>query len=344
MKLSVIVIVYDMPRQAMNTLYSLSAQYQYNVCEADYEVIVVENHSAHTLNPDDVLQLGNNFRYFLRDEPGVSPVPAVNFGCDQAQGEYLGLIIDGARMVTPRVIQYALLAFSMNPQSLVMVPGYHLGEQDQKFHLDSGHNAEKEKARLETLDWKQNGYRLFQYATWSSSNQRGYFQPMQECNCLFTSYKNFEVIGRADERFQLSGGGSINLHIYRSLGLLPHILLIVLPGEGSFHQFHGGITTQQLDAQDERQQLLKQFDAQLNAIWQEKSHHDFKALTREPLMLGAVTRWAQPFLHKASELATTRFNRLTQNGKPFWEDDAVFDRFTENRVSVVDDNYTVPDF
>jgi hypothetical protein len=167
---------------------------------------------------------------------------------------------------------------------------------------------------------------------------------MQECNCLFTSYKNFEAIGRADERFQLSGGGSINLHIYRSLGLLPHILLIVLPGEGSFHQFHGGITTQQLDAQDERQQLLKQFDAQLNAIWQEKSHHDFKALTREPLMLGAVTRWAQPFLHKASELATTRFNRLTQNGKPFWEDDAVFDRFTENRVSVVDDNYTVPDF
>jgi len=217
----------------------------------------------------------------------------------------------------------------------VMVPGYHLGEQDQKFHLDTGHSEAIEISRLKALDWQANGYRLFQFATWSSSNQRGYFQPMQECNCVFAAASDFEKIGRADTRFNLPGGGSINLHIYRSLGLLPHSQLFVLPGEGSFHQFHGGVTTQQHADNEARLALLKQFDQQLDALWQ----GEFKALTREPMMLGAVTRWAQPFLLKASELASTRFARLTQNKKPFWDDDTSFDRFTENDISVVTDDY-----
>lgn len=338
-KLSIIVIAYNMPRQAMNTLYSLSVPYQKNVSVDDYEVIVVENRSSHNLHKQDVLALGSNFHYFLRDEKGVSPVDAVNFAFEQARGEYIGLSIDGARMVTPRVLEYALLAFALNKHALVMVPGYHLGEHDQKFHLDAGYTEEKEIAKLRELNWHENGYRLFQFATWSSSNQRGYFQPMQECSCIFASAKDFEKIGRADARFNQPGGGSINLHIYRSLGMLPHSKLFVLPGEGSFHQFHGGVTTQQHANNEARQELLKKFDQQLDDLWQ----GEFKALTREPMMLGAVTRWAQPFLLKASELASTRFARLSQNQKMFWDDDTNFQYFTENTVSVIDDGYTAPD-
>jgi len=338
-KLSIVVIVHNMPRQAMNTLYSFSVPYQQNISVDDYEVIVVENKSKHLLHKNDVLSLGSNFHYFLHDEPGVSPVPAVNFAFTQAHGEFIGLSIDGARMVTPRVVEYALLAFQFTRQALVMVPGYHLGEQDQKFHLDTGHSEEKEIATLRDLNWHENGYRLFQFSAWSSSNQRGYFQPMQECSCVFASAKHFDKIGRADPRFTLPGGGSINLHIYRRLGMLPESKLFVLPGEGSFHQFHGGVTTQQHKDHEERQTLLKQFDQQLNEIW----GGEFKALTREPLMLGAVTRWAQPFLAKASELASTRFARLTQNKKSFWDDDASFNHFTENNISVIDDHYVAPD-
>jgi len=337
--LSIIVITHNMPRQTLNTLKSLAVPYQKNVSDSDYEVIVVENQSDNNLLESDVCSLGSNFKYFLKEEGGVSPVPAVNFAYEQAQGSFVGLVIDGARMVTPRVVEYTLLAFKISQDSLVMVPGYHLGEEDQKFHLNSGHSEEKEVAKLEELNWLENGYRLFQYAAWSSSNQRGYFQPMQECSCIFTSRQNFEAIGKADPRFDKPGGGSINLHIYRSLGMLPQSKLFVLPGEGSFHQFHGGVTTQQLQDNDERQSLLKSFDTQLDEIWQGK----FKALTREPMMLGAVTRWAQPFLAKASELASTRFQRLTINQKEFWDDDAQFDHFTENEVSVVNDGYTPPD-
>lgn len=328
-----------MQRQAMNTLYSFSVPYQKNVSVDDYEVIVVENRSSHNLNKEDVLSLGSNFHYFQREEKSVSPVGAVNFAFGQARGAYIGLSIDGARMVTPRVIEYALLAFALNKHALVMVPGYHLGEQDQKFHLDTGHNEEKEIAKLKELDWQAYGYRLFQFATWSSSNQRGYFQPMQECSCVFASANDFEKIGKADIRFTLPGGGSINLHIYRSLGMLPQSKLFVLPGEGSFHQFHGGVTTQQHTDNEARQALLKKFDQQLDELWQ----GEFKALTREPMVLGAVTRWALPFLLKASELASTRFTRLTLNQKPFWDDDAGFDHFSENSISVVTDDYKPPD-
>jgi hypothetical protein len=337
-KLSIVVIVYNMPRQALNTLISLSVPYQKNVCADDYEVVVVENRSARNLNPDTVAALGPQFRYFLRDETGISPVPAVNFAFTQCRGEQIGLIIDGARMVSPRVLEYAMLAARISEHALVMVPGYHLGERDQKFHLQTGHTEQLEMEKLEKLQWQENGYRLFKWACWSSSNQRGYLQPMQECSAVFCSADNFRRIGGADERFDQAGGGSINLHIYRSLGMLPDILLYVLPGEGSFHQYHGGITTTEFEDDDARKVMLKTFDTRLEEIWK----GPFKALTREPMLLGAVTHWAQPFLEKASEMASQRFTRLTLNKKPFWEDDSNFPHFTENAISTLDDNYQPP--
>lgn len=337
--LSVIVIVYNMPRQAMNTLRSLALSYQKNVAADDYEVIVVENQSANLLDPSAVAALGSQFRYFLRDEKGVSPSPAVNFAFSQCRGKQIGLIIDGARLVTPRVIEYALLAAKISENALVMVPGYHLGERDQKFHLQTGHTEQLEIDKLAQLEWIENGYRLFKWACWSSSNQRGYLQPMQECNALFCSAENFRKIGGADERFDQPGGGSINLYMYRRLGMLQDVQLFILPGEGSFHQFHGGITTQELPDDDERRAVLKSFDTRLEEIW----GGPFKALTREPMLLGAVTHWAQPFLEKASDMASQRFVRLTLNDKPFWEDDAAFPRFTENAISRLNDGYRPPD-
>ena len=143
-KLSVIVIVYNMPRQAMNTLHSLSVPYQKNVTPDDYEVIVVENRSSNNLDAAAVAALGPQFHYFLREEPGVSPVPAVNFAFSQCRAAQIGLIIDGARMVSPRVIEYAMLGARISENALVMVPGYHLGERDQKFHLQSGHSEKLE--------------------------------------------------------------------------------------------------------------------------------------------------------------------------------------------------------
>ena len=126
-KLSIIVIVYRMSRQAMNTLYSLSAHYQRNVCEADYEVLVMENLSDDSLNASDITALGNNFRYFPRHETSASPVNAINEGFREAQASFIGLIIDGARIVTPRVVEYAIAVARTSENPLLATPTFNLG-------------------------------------------------------------------------------------------------------------------------------------------------------------------------------------------------------------------------
>ena len=156
------VVVHQMARQAENTLVTLAARYQRHVSEADYEIIVVENRSSDVLGEARATATGGNIRYFLRDEPGTSPAPALNFGVSQARGARIGLVIDGARMVSPRVVEYALLAGRMDPNALVVVPGYHLGETEQS--KASGHDERAEQALIDGIGWRENGYRLFEVA------------------------------------------------------------------------------------------------------------------------------------------------------------------------------------
>lgn len=320
-----------MPRQAMNTLYSLSALHQKNIEKDEYEVIVVENSSSNQLNEAHVLGLKGNFHYFLREESSQSPVDAINFAYQQCQGDMIGLIIDGAQMVTPRVLEYSKMAHLMNPHALVTIPAYHLGEVEQKDLTPGEDHENTERLKLQQLNWRENGYRLFQYACFAPSNNRGYFQPMQESSCLFCHRDDFEAIGQADERFNLPGGGSINLHIYRSLGILKTTQLFALPGEGTFHQFHGGVTTSNIE---KRQELITQFRQQIDDIWQGK----FQSLTQEPTLLGAITFHSQRFMEESCKLGMRRFTRLAKNKKSYWPDDQYHERFTENNMSDTDEN------
>lgn len=319
-RISVLVIAYKMPRQALNTLYSLSARHQQNIRENDYEIILVENESSANLDEAEVLSLGNNIRYFRRQETSASPCRAINFGLAQCRGKSICLMIDGARMVTPRILEYALLAQQANADSLLAVPGYNLGPQQHQFHLDIGYNEDVEKKLLEQVHWQHNGYRLFDIANISGANEKGIFHPLLESNCMFSSAKNFERIGGANEAFDLPGGGSINLHMFRQLGLLPQTRhYFITPGEGSFHQFHGGITTQQAADRDE---VLESHRKQLHSYWE----GGFHAMRREPVLLGAVGSHAQRFLHYSSVLGTRRFNWITRgnNARHPWLDDALF--------------------
>lgn len=327
-KLSIVLIVYNMPRQAMNTLYSLSVHYQKNIRAEDYEIIVVENHSANNLNEAAVKQLAVNSRYFLREENSPSPVHAINFGFQQCRAPMLGLMIDGARMITPRVLEYVLMAQRIDAKALVAVPGYNLGPVEHQLAAEHGYSEEQEKNLLDTCDWKNMGYRLFDIASIGGANPTGVINPLLESNCVFAARSCFEQIGWADTEFTYPGGGSLNLHIFRSLGMLAETgRYFILPGEGSFHQLHGGVTTQDSSrlAKTEREQMLKQFAKQLNKRW-----GVFSVLKREPTLLGAVTSHAQRFLKFSCEEAITRFKRLDENKTPHWVDDLA--RTKKNQV------------
>jgi cephalosporin hydroxylase len=52
-----------------------------------------------------------------------------------------------------------------------------------------------------------------------------------------------------DEGFSMPGGGFTNLDLYERIGATPGVNVVTILGEGSFHQVHGGTTTNQADAE-----------------------------------------------------------------------------------------------
>lgn len=311
--LSIIVIAYDMPRQALNTLKSLAPGYQIDVDAADYEVIVVENRSRRNMDAEAIADLPGNFRYFLRDEPGVSPAAAINFGFSQSRGQFIGLMIDGARMITPGVVRYALMAFKINKEAMVIVPGYNLGEHEQQFHLTHGYSEEKEQALLATILWPSQGYKLFDISCLSGANPNGIFHPFMECNCLFMSRDVFIDIGQANEEFNLSGGGSLNLYMYRLIAMHPKTQAFMLAGEGSFHQLHGGVTTSEFEG---RQAVLKQQNDQLCRLL----GYPFRSPTIEPTLLGKISGPALRYLKHSIERGMDRAARCAARNEDMYAD------------------------
>jgi glycosyltransferase involved in cell wall biosynthesis len=291
--LTVIVIVYDMPEQADITLQSLEAIYQRQVREEDYEILVVENHSKRLLGEERVLKHGKNFRYLLRHETEPTPIHAVNEGVEKARADYVSIMIDGARMLSPGIINYTLAALRLADEPVICVPGYHLGKKVQQEAMLEGYNEEAEAELLQSINWPEDGYRLFEVSCYSATSRGGYFKPLFESNCLCVSKNVFERIGRCDVRFNETGGGQVNLDLYKQACELKDTTLITLAGEGSFHQFHGGVTTGQKG--DFRQDAMRRHFAQYAAI----RGGAYIPSDKRNIILGAIHDSAVPFLHDA---------------------------------------------
>jgi hypothetical protein len=272
----------------------------------------VENESGNNLDPAEVRALGGNFHYQLRQETGVSPAPAINAALARCKGRYAGLLIDGARMLTPRVIKYALQALPI-PGAVVAVPGYYLSTQG-KEEGDPVEILSHERQLLAESGWREDGYQLFRHACFSNGNRWGYMEPLMDCNALFCARKQLLGLGGADERFNLQGGGALNLHLYRQLATAPGTELFMLAGEGNFHQFHGGTST---TAGAERDALVATFKRQLDELWP----GGFKGVRREPALFGAVSELALPFLQRSLQSTADRYERFARDGRTPWEDE-----------------------
>jgi len=312
--ISIILIAYRMSGQLRNTLSTLHAGYQRNCSADDYEVIVVENSSDDNLDAATVDQLPGNFHYHLREEDSQSPVNAINFAFEQCRGDYIGLIMDGARMLSPGVINTASLVRKLTINGIAVIPGYHLGQEEQHLNTSAKLALLHEQQLLDSVDWHGDGYELFSISTFSGANRRGFLHPIMECNCLFASLHNYASIGYADRRFTQPGGGSINLHIYRSLGMLPKTEVFVIPGEGSFHQFHDGVTT---SSYADRDAELGRHLAQLKTLWQ----GGFHALRRAPNLLGEIPPQALPFMRDSVTRSQNRLRKIRLDGKNPWPDE-----------------------
>jgi glycosyltransferase involved in cell wall biosynthesis len=244
-ELSVVVVVHNMAREAPRTLYSLSAAYQRHIGADDYEIIVVDNGSTPPFDSKAIASLNGNFRLLRLDPAPASPARAINRGLAEARGKVVGVMIDGARIVTPGLLHFARRGVELYPRAVVVTLGWYLGRDLQRWSMEAGYNRQREDAMLASIGWPQDGYRLFDIAAFDESSVDGWFSQIEESNALFLSRDSWNRLGGVDERFDAPGGGYINLDTLGRAMELPDSELVVLLGEATFHQLHGGIATNQ---------------------------------------------------------------------------------------------------
>jgi cephalosporin hydroxylase len=249
--LSVVVVFYNMRREAARTLHSLSRAYQQGIQDLDYEVIVVENGSKaeQRLDGDYVRSFGPEFRFVdMATTATPSPVGALNTGIGRARGDAIALMIDGAHVLTPGVLHFGMLGLQSYAPAAVATQQWYVGPGQQPQAVLGGYDQAAEDQLFEEIEWPGNGYRLFDIGQFVGD--RDWFDGLWESNCLFVPRSLVEQSGPFDPAFSMPGGGYANLELYERLTSSPDITSVTILGEGSFHQVHGGTTTNepQVDA------------------------------------------------------------------------------------------------
>jgi hypothetical protein len=240
-----------MERELPRTLRSLSPAYQRGLKPDDYEVIVVDNGSPHPVDPRLVSRFEGHLRLARIDPAPPSPARAANHGLGLAKENLVGLIVDGARLASPGLLAEARRAACLASRPVITAPAFHLGPVRHMQAAEVGYDQTAEDELLAGSGWEDDGYQLFEVSTLAGSWGRGLFGPAGESSSLFCPRSIWDELGGLDERFSMPGGGLVNHDLYRRACALNDMELIVLLGEGTFHQYHGGAATSRRHTWDE---------------------------------------------------------------------------------------------
>ncbi len=293
--LSVVVVVHDMIRELPRTLRSLSPSVQVGIEADDYEVIVVDNGSAAPVEPELIAEFGGHLRVERIDPAPPSPVRAANRGLALADADLVGLIIDGARIASPGLLAGARRARLLADRPVITAPAFHLGSVAHMQAAEVGYDQAVEDDLLADSGWESDGYRLFSIAALAGSSGRGLFGPMGESSSLFTLRGVWDELAGLDERFDLPGGGLANHDLYRRACALVATELVVLLGEATFHQFHGGAATSRRFTWDE-----------MHAQYEALRGEPHRPPGNRPLYVGRLAPEVLPHLERSARQAIDR--------------------------------------
>ena len=281
-KISVVVIFHNMQREAKRTLFSLTTQYQQGIELADYEVIALDSNSTEPLDRDWVTSLQDNFSYDYVSCDNPSPCRALNQGAAMARGEIIVNVIDGARILSPGVLANMLRADRTFDSAFTYTVGMHLGHKRQNESVSEGYNQVVEDELLTTVPWQTDGYQLFKIACLAGSSKEGMLNPIYESNCFAINRRLLKDMGGFDEGFVTPGGGLVNLDVFRRLMQDERVTPVMLVGEATFHQFHGGVATNVPTADNP----WDVFDAEYERL--RGSRFSFIGYPRWPFFLGTL--------------------------------------------------------
>ena len=163
-------------------------------------------------------------------------------------------MIDGAHVLTPGVLRFGLAGLRTFEPAIVATQQWYVGPGQQGEDLETGYDRAYEDRLFDTIDWPHDGYRLFEISHFIGD--RDWFDGLWESNCMFVPRSLLEQVGGFDERFSMAGGGYANLELYERLGSAPDVTVTTIIGEGSFHQLHGGTTTNQADPVERRARVF----------------------------------------------------------------------------------------
>jgi len=296
--LSVIVVFFNMQREAPRTLHSLTRAYQRQSHDLDYEVIAIDNGSSEPLDEAAITGLGREFRYFYLETASVSPAGAINVAATKANGRYVMVCIDGARILSPGLLHHTALATRLDEKPIVTTFNWHLGKKVQNEAIHEKYNQCLEDALLNDAGWQTDGYRLFEVSSPALSSANGWFLPFAESNCLTVSRSMFDALGGFDERFCAPGGGIVNLDFLKRACELPQSKLIVLLGEGTFHQFHGGVATNVPREKHPWNHFAREYERVRG--------EPYAMPQKEPLFIGTMPHASLPFLYHSTSKVLER--------------------------------------
>jgi hypothetical protein len=277
----------------------LSAPYQQGLDVEHYEVVLVDNGTPGGIDASLVEDFPGDLRIARLDPAPPSPARAANHGLSLATGDLVGLIVDGARMSSPRLLATACLGARLAPRPVITSPAYHLGSVKHMEAAAAGYDQRAEDELLAATGWEDDGYELFAISTFAGSSSRGWFGPMGESSALFMAPALWRELAGLDERFVLPGGGLVNHDLYRRACGLEGVTLIELIGEGTFHQFHGGAATARRFTWDE-----------MHAEYEAIRGHRYQPPENAPLYVGTVSASAFHHLERSVQLARERRARL----------------------------------
>ena len=259
-KLSAVVIAHEMQRELPRTLRSLSADMQKGISAEDYEIIVVDNGSVDMSAHAEWVKIAPNARVIGLQTGNVSPCRAVNIGIAAAKAEHIGVFIDGARIASPGILARSLETMQKEKDAVVGTFGFHLGHEIQAEAVKKGYDAAAEDALLSKAKWEDDGYRLFDISVFAKSSGKGWNVLPSESNGVFMHRSLWKDLNGFEERFRSPGGGLANLDFWKRACEHSGTQVNMLLGEGTFHQVHGGVSSNAAVSQ------RPAFDAEYEAV------------------------------------------------------------------------------